>query len=171
MRPQQSAGEPAGAAWPASVERVAKALKDLGVESRIVFTTDSARTAEEAAATLQVEVGQIAKSLIFRTRSSGRAVLVIAAGDHRVDEARVGALVGEPIERPNAQFVRAVTGFAIGGVPPIAHQGELIVFCDETLARFEVVWAAAGAPHAVFPIAPSELFRVTGAQVVALKED
>jgi predicted esterase YcpF (UPF0227 family)/prolyl-tRNA editing enzyme YbaK/EbsC (Cys-tRNA(Pro) deacylase) len=156
--------------YPASVRKVALALLALGVKPEIVLTSDSARTAQEAAAALGVDVGEIAKSLVFRTRETSRAVLVVAAGDHRVDERKVGALLGEKIERADAQFVRAATGFAIGGVAPIGHAGNLIVLCDASLTRFPKVWAAAGSPHAVFPITPSELFRITQARVADVKQ-
>ena len=146
---------------PAAALRVEAALAALGVSAAIRVTTASARTAREAADALGVEVAQIAKSLIFRAGSSGRAVLVVAAGDNRVDEQKVERLIGEKIERADAVFVRNATGYAIGGVPPLIDSDDALVLCDETLARFDVVWAAAGTPHAVFPIAPDELFRVT----------
>jgi predicted esterase YcpF (UPF0227 family)/prolyl-tRNA editing enzyme YbaK/EbsC (Cys-tRNA(Pro) deacylase) len=154
-----------------SVERVARALAEAGLGTEIVFTSDSTRTAAEAAAALGVTVAQIAKSLIFRTQHTQRAVLVIAAGDNRVDEAKVGAILGEPIERADAKFVRNQTGFVIGGVAPVGHSQPLVVLCDATLARFERVWAAAGSPHAVFPIAPVDLYRLTGGKVVDVKLD
>ncbi len=156
---------------PAAVARVAKALSEQGAQCDIVFTAASARTALEAASALGVAVGQIAKSIVFRTRTSDRGVLVIAAGDHRIDEAKLGALVGESIERANAAFVKSATGFAIGGVAPLGHASPLIVLCDASLLRFDVVWAAAGTPHAVFPISPAELFRITSARVVDVQQD
>lgn len=149
---------------PASVERVARALAQLGLPDEIVMTDSSARTAAEAAAALGVTVAEIAKSLVF-VSASGKGVLVVAAGDNRVDEAKVAALLGEPISRADPNFVRNTTGFAIGGVAPIAHANPMAVFCDQTLARFARVWAAAGAPHAVFPIEPRTLFAATGGRV------
>jgi prolyl-tRNA editing enzyme YbaK/EbsC (Cys-tRNA(Pro) deacylase) len=109
-----------------------------------------------------VAVGQIAKSLVFRAATSGRAVLVVAAGDRRVDEAKVAAALGEPIGRADPAFVRAHSGFAIGGVAPLAHAQPMVRFVDRSLRRFEVVWAAGGTPHCVFPIAPDDLVRVAG---------
>ncbi len=150
---------------PASARKVASALRGKGIEPRIVVTSDSARTAQQAAQALGIEVAQIAKSLVFRGTTSGRGILVVAAGDHRVSETKICALVGEQVERANARFVREATGFAIGGVPPIGHATDLHVLIDESLARFAIVWAAAGTPHCVFPIAPLELFRVVAGQV------
>lgn len=147
---------------PASAQRVQAALDALGANTRVVELTISARTAQEAADALGVEVGQIAKSLVFRAPASGRAVLVIAAGDNRVSESKVGALLGEPIERAPAAFVREHAGYAIGGIPPVAHASAMAVFVDETMRRFPVVWAAGGTPHAVFPIAPGRLFAIAG---------
>jgi prolyl-tRNA editing enzyme YbaK/EbsC (Cys-tRNA(Pro) deacylase) len=121
-----------------------------------------ARTSQQAADALGVEVGQIAKSLIFRAVPSGRAVLVIAAGDRRVDEDRIRALLGEAIERATPEFVREYSSFAIGGVAPVGHAKPMTTFIDASLRRFEVVWAAGGTPHCVFPISPGELMRVSG---------
>jgi len=109
-------------------------------------------------------VGQIAKSLIFRA-ASGSPVLVIASGAHRVDEAKIAALAGEPIGKADADFVRAVTGYAIGGIPPLAHAQALRTFVDRNLMQYETVYAAGGTPHAMFPIAPAELVRVAGGAI------
>jgi prolyl-tRNA editing enzyme YbaK/EbsC (Cys-tRNA(Pro) deacylase) len=150
------------ASLPAAARRVADALAALGAPASIHRLAQSARTAREAADALGVEIGQIAKSLVFRAASSGRAVLVIAAGDRRVDEARVGELLGEPIERAAPDFVRAHSGFAIGGVAPVAHAQPMVVFVDRSLRRFELLWAAAGTPHCVFPIDPDRLLAASG---------
>ena len=138
---------------PPSAERVQRALETAGV---------AARTAQQAADALNIVVGQIAKSLIFRTAITGRAVLVIAAGDRRVDEQRIARLVGEPIERAEPAFVRDHSGFAIGGVAPVAHARPMLTFIDASLRRFETVWAAGGTPHCVFPIAVDDLVRISG---------
>lgn len=153
-----------------SVARVASALRDGGVDSEIRLTTSSARTAQEAADTLGVALGQIAKSLVFRRKDTEEAVLVIAAGDRRVDELKVARLLGASIGRADANFVREKTGFAIGGVAPLAHLAPLTILGDVSLLRFELVWAAAGTPHAVFPIAPAKLFELTGALVGEMVE-
>ena len=147
---------------PSSAQRVQDALVAAGTGSRVIELPVAARTSQQAADALGIEVGQIAKSLIFRAASSGRAVLVIAAGDRRVDEARIASLLGEPIERATPEFVREHSSFAIGGVAPLAHARAMTTFIDASLRRFDVVWAAGGTPHCVFPIAPSELVRVSG---------
>lgn len=147
---------------PASARRVQDALAAAGTDARVIELPVAARTSQQAADALGIEVGQIAKSLIFRAVPSGRAVLVIAAGDRRVDEARISALLGEAIERATPDFVREHSGFAIGGVAPVAHARPMTTFIDASLRRFDVVWAAGGTPHCVFPIAPAELVRVSG---------
>jgi prolyl-tRNA editing enzyme YbaK/EbsC (Cys-tRNA(Pro) deacylase) len=131
----------------------------------VIELSIAARTSQQAADALGIEVGQIAKSLIFRATPSGRAVLVIAAGDRRVDEGRIGALLGEAIERATPDLVREYSGFAIGGVAPVAHAQPMVTFVDASLRRFEVVWAAGGTPHCVFPIAPDDLVRISGGTV------
>ncbi len=153
---------------PASAQRVEDALAALGLAARVVELAAAARTSQQAADALGVAVGQIVKSLVFRATASGRAVLVIAAGDRRVDEARIAALLREPIERASPEFVRAASGFAIGGVAPIAHVQPMTTFFDTSLRRFDVVWAAGGTPHCVFPIAPADLLRASGATETAV---
>jgi prolyl-tRNA editing enzyme YbaK/EbsC (Cys-tRNA(Pro) deacylase) len=147
-----------------SAQRVQDALTAAGVATCIVEYDVPARTSAEAAAVLGCAVGQIAKSLIFRS-ASGTPVLVIASGAHRVDEAKVAALCGEAIGKADADFVRAVTGYAIGGIPPLAHAQTLRTFIDRNLMQYETVYAAGGTPHAMFPIAPAELVRVAGGAV------
>ena len=147
---------------PASAQRVQDALAAAGTDARVIELPVAARTSQQAADALGIEVGQIAKSLIFRAVPSGRAVLVIAAGDRRVDEGRISALLGQSIERATPDFVREHSSFAIGGVAPLAHAQPMTTFIDASLRRFGVVWAAGGTPHCVFPIAPAELVRVSG---------
>jgi prolyl-tRNA editing enzyme YbaK/EbsC (Cys-tRNA(Pro) deacylase) len=147
---------------PASAQRVQHVLSAAQLDARVIELTIAARTSAQAADALGVEVGQIAKSLVFRAANSGRPVLVIAAGDRRVDEARVASLLGEPIERASPEFVRENSGFAIGGVAPVGHARAMVTFVDASLRRFSVLWAAGGTPHCVFPIAPAELVRVSG---------
>jgi len=151
---------------PASAQRVQDALAAAGLDAAIVELTVAARTSAQAAQALGIEVGQIAKSLVFRAVESGRPVLVIASGDRRVDESRIAALLAEPIERATPEFVRASTGFAIGGVAPLGHTGALVTFVDRALRRFAEVWAAGGTPHCVFPIGPEALLRVSGGMEV-----
>jgi prolyl-tRNA editing enzyme YbaK/EbsC (Cys-tRNA(Pro) deacylase) len=124
---------------------------------------DSTRTAPEAAAAVGCELGAIVKSLVFRGADTGEAVLALVSGDNRADEARISARVGETVLRADADFVRAATGYAIGGVPPVGHPAPLRTVVDEDLLRFAVVWAAAGTPRAVFPIDPAQLAAAIGA--------
>ncbi len=120
------------------------------------------RTAADAAAALGVELGQIAKSIVFRRKSDDAAVLVVTSGDLRVDEKKVAAIVGK-LGRADADFVKAATGFSIGGVSPVAHTTPPVMLIDAELFRFDEIWAAAGHPHAVFPLSPAELVELTGA--------
>ncbi|MCC6868741.1 MAG: hypothetical protein IT522_07960 [Burkholderiales bacterium] len=144
-----------------SAQRVQDALAVAGLTSRIVEYDVPARTSAEAAAVLGCTVAQIAKSLVFRA-ASGAPVLVIASGASRVDEAKVASVVGEAIGKADAAFVREVTGYAIGGIPPLAHAQALRTLIDRNLLRHETVYAAGGTPHAMFPIAPTDLVRVSG---------
>lgn len=147
---------------PVSAQRVQDALAAAGIAARVIELTVAARTSAQAADALGVGIGQIAKSLVFRAATSGRAVLVIAAGDRRVDERKVSRVVGEPIERASPDFVRDHSGFAIGGVAPLGHARPMITIVDASLRRFAELWAAGGTPHCVFPIAPEDLMRVCG---------
>jgi len=152
-----------------SIRRVEAALRERGIETEVRQLPDSTRTAPEAAAALGCEVAQIAKSLVFRGERSGDAVLVIASGADRVDEQRLAAVVGEPIGRADADFVRERTGFSIGGVAPLGHAQPVTTFVEQRMLALERVWAAAGTPRAVFgPVTPDELVRATGARVVAI---
>jgi prolyl-tRNA editing enzyme YbaK/EbsC (Cys-tRNA(Pro) deacylase) len=151
---------------PASARRVADALAAAGVATTLVVLADAARTSADAAAAVGCDVGQIAKSLVFRLGESGRPLLVITSGANRVDEAKVGALVGEPLRKADADFVRAHTGFAIGGVAPLAHPAPLTTLIDEDLMAWDAIWAAGGHPHAVFRLTPAELKRIAGGRVV-----
>jgi prolyl-tRNA editing enzyme YbaK/EbsC (Cys-tRNA(Pro) deacylase) len=148
---------------PASARRVQDALDALGLaDSKVIELAVAARTSQQAADALGIALGQIAKSLIFRATGTGRPVLVIAAGDRRVDETKIANALREPIGRADPEFVRMHAGFAIGGVPPVAHAAEMVTFVDCSLRRFEIVWAAGGTPHCVFPIRPDDLARVSG---------
>jgi prolyl-tRNA editing enzyme YbaK/EbsC (Cys-tRNA(Pro) deacylase) len=142
-------------------------LAAAGFSNQVVELPDSTRTAAEAATAVGCTVGQIAKSLVFRTRQTGRAVLVIASGVHRVDEALLEAALGEPVGKADAEFVRESTGFAIGGVAPVGHPG-LPTLLDEALLGYPEIWAAAGHPKAVFRLTPAELVAMTGGRVVRI---
>lgn len=146
------------------VRRVAAKLAELGHPHDVVMLPVTGRTAADAAAALGVELGQIAKSIVFRRLSDDVAVLVVTSGDQRVDEKKVAALVGD-IGRADADFVKASTGFSIGGVSPVAHTAPPVVLVDRELLRFAEIWAAAGHPNAVFPLSPGELVALTGAPV------
>ncbi len=152
---------------PPSAQRVQRALEALGIDARVIELPMAARTARQAADALGIDVGRIAKSLVFRASVSGRAVLVIAAGDRRVDEERVAATLGEPIARASPEFVRSHTGFSIGGVPPVGHLSELATFIDASLRRFDTVWAAGGTPHCVFAIGPAALLQASSGREIA----
>jgi prolyl-tRNA editing enzyme YbaK/EbsC (Cys-tRNA(Pro) deacylase) len=154
---------------PASSSAALRVQAALGPGFAALEFDASTRTAADAAAAVGCTVAQIAKSLVFRATQSGRAVVVVASGANRVDERKVAALLGEPIGRADADFVREKTGFAIGGVPPIAHREPAPTFLDEDLRAFEVIWAAAGAPNAVFRVTPDDLKRLTGAEFAAVK--
>ena len=152
------------AALPAGAQRVAARLAELGHPHAPRLLSDSARTAQDAADALEVELGQIVKSIIFRRRADDAAVLVMTSGDRRVDETKVAMKVGE-LGRADAAFVKAATGFSIGGVSPVAHAHPSVELIDTELFRFDVIWAAAGHPHAVFRLTPDDLVRLTGAPV------
>jgi prolyl-tRNA editing enzyme YbaK/EbsC (Cys-tRNA(Pro) deacylase) len=149
---------------PEGVQRVSLALQEAGHPHAPVMLNDAARTAQEAADGLGVQLGQIAKSVIFKRKEDGAAVLVVTSGDRRVDEKKVSALVGK-VGRADADFVKAQTGFTIGGVSPVAHLNPSVTLLDQDLWRFDVVWAAAGHPHGVFQLQPEDLKRLTGAPV------
>jgi len=153
---------------PASAPSALKVQAVLGPAYQVVEFEESTRTAAEAAAAIGCDAAQIAKSLIFRAATSGRAVLAIASGANRVDEKKLGQLIGEKVGRADADFVREKTGFAIGGVPPVSHAGPLPTLIDEGLFAFETIWAAAGTPNAVFRLTPADLLRLTGGTKAAI---
>jgi prolyl-tRNA editing enzyme YbaK/EbsC (Cys-tRNA(Pro) deacylase) len=150
----------------AAVARVIEALRAAGVDAAVTEFATSTRTAEEAAAAVGASVGQIVKSLVFL--AGDRPVLALVSGANRVDTEKLARVAGDPIRRADADTVRAATGFAIGGVPPVGHAGALATFLDADLLRYDVVWAAAGTPYTVFPLPPATLERISGAQVVDL---
>jgi prolyl-tRNA editing enzyme YbaK/EbsC (Cys-tRNA(Pro) deacylase) len=153
-----------------SAQRVQAALAGLGFTLSVVELPHSSRTAAEAAAAVGCTVGQIVKSLIFRGAHSSRAILVLASGPNRVDEAAVTALLGEPLAKADADFVRAHTGFVIGGVPPVGHAERMPTFIDVDLLAYDFLWAAAGTPNAVFKLSPSDLVRLSAGQVAKIKK-
>jgi prolyl-tRNA editing enzyme YbaK/EbsC (Cys-tRNA(Pro) deacylase) len=148
------------------VLRVRAALDAAGVASAIVELPGAPRTAQAAAAFNDCDVGQIANSLVFRAERSGGAVLVMSSGARRVDTARLSDVVGEPIGKADAAFVRERTGFAIGGVAPVGHATRLAAYVEKSLAAHREIWAAAGHPHTVFRLSYEELLRLTGGLAV-----
>ncbi len=152
-----------------SARKVQETLQSRGFVSEVVELPDSTRTAKEAAQAIGCRVEQIVKSLIFRALESDRAILVVASGTNRVNERRLGELVGETIGKADANFVRQHTGFAVGGVPPIGHVEPITTFIDEDLLGYEQIWAAAGTPFAVFRLTPTELEEMTRGTVTSIK--
>lgn len=160
------AGEPP--ALQPSARRFQEALARLGREFSVVEFDASTRSSADAAVAIGCGVAQIAKSLVFRAKPSGRPVLVIASGANRVDEKRIESELGEKLGKADADFVREKTGFAIGGVPPVGHATAPATFIDRDLLQFAEIWAAAGTPNAVFRLTPSDLVAITGGKVVDL---
>ena len=151
-----------------SARRVQEALAARGFALQVVEYPATTRTAADAAAAIGCEVAQIAKSLVFRTKAEKRPVLVIASGTNRVNEKRIRDLLGETIEKADADYVRERTGFAIGGVAPVGHREPPIVVIDQDLLAFDAIWAAAGTPNAVFRLNPADLPALTGGRVAAI---
>jgi prolyl-tRNA editing enzyme YbaK/EbsC (Cys-tRNA(Pro) deacylase) len=144
-------------------------LTEMGIDTQVVEFEQATRTAQDAADAIGCDVGQIVKSLIFRSQS-GQGVLVLTSGSNRVDEQRVRDLIGEPLGKADADFVRAATGYAIGGVPPFGHAGQLSTYIDEDFLQYETIWAAAGTPNAVFSLTPDELVSHSGGRLAAVSE-
>jgi prolyl-tRNA editing enzyme YbaK/EbsC (Cys-tRNA(Pro) deacylase)/predicted Fe-S protein YdhL (DUF1289 family) len=155
---------------PEGFRRVTQLLAQLNHPHAPVFLDAAVRTSQEAADALGVAVGRIAKSVIFRRVGDDAAVLVITSGDKRVDEKKVAALVGAGLRRADADFVKARTGFSIGGVAPIGHATALVTLIDRELLRFDEIWAAAGHPHGVFKLTPQQLESLVGAPVADVVE-
>lgn len=152
-----------------SVKKVQQTLKSLGFSDEIVVFPDSTRTAIEAAQAVGCSLGQIVKSLVFRGAQSQKPVLALVSGANRVNEKRLSSLVGEDIEKADADFVRQHTGFAVGGVPPVGHATRIATFIDRDLLQYDEIWAAAGSPHAVFRLTPGDLQSMAGGEVVTLQ--
>ncbi len=153
-----------------SAQKVQAALEKIGLPCQVIELPDSTRSSLEAANAIGCTLGQIVKSLVFRTKPSGKAVLILASGTNRVDEKRIETYLGEMLEKADADFVREQTGFAIGGIPPLGHLNPLTTLIDQDLLQYEEVWAAAGTPHAVFRLAPSDLQRMTSGMITSIKK-
>ncbi|MDF2763094.1 MAG: YbaK/EbsC family protein [Rhodospirillales bacterium] len=151
-----------------AAQRIQQLLAERDYDCQVVEFAETTRSSADAAAAIGCEVAQIAKSLVFRAKPSGRAVLVIASGANRVDEKAVAAALGEGLGKADAEFVRDRTGFAIGGVAPIGHATPPVTFIDEDLFRHETIWAAAGTPFSVFRLTPAQLVEMTAGRVLKL---
>ena len=153
----------------ATAQKVQDLLAARGFECRVIEFAESTRTAQEAADRAGCQLGQITKSLIFKGADSGKPILVLTSGANRVNEKLISSYAGEPIGRADADFVRTVTGFAIGGVPPIGHAQQIETYLDEDLLQYPTIWAAAGTPNAIFELTPADLRAMTAAHVARIK--
>lgn len=150
-----------------SAQIIQDALTKKGLDTKVLELQSSARTAEDAAKTIGCVVGQIVKSLIFKTKD--HPILVLASGCNRVNEKMISAMLGERLEKADADYTREVTGFAIGGIPPIGHKKPIQTLIDEDLLQYETVWAAAGTPNAVFSLKSKDLLSLTGGKIISIK--
>ena len=152
-----------------SAQKIQDQLNLLGYDYTVIEHAESTRTAQEAADRAGCELGQIVKSLIFKGRDSGKPILVLTSGANRVDEKRISEYAGESIGRADADFVRAVTGFAIGGVPPVGHIQKMETYLDEDFLQYASIWAAAGTPNAIFELKTEDLQKLTNGNIVRVK--
>lgn len=152
-----------------SAQKVQDKLTSLGFAYTVIEHAESTRTAQEAADRAGCELGQIVKSLIFKGRHSNKPILVLTSGANRVDEKRIGEYAGEPVTRPDADFVRSATGFAIGGVPPVGHPVQMETYLDEDFLQYPTIWAAAGTPNAIFELKTEDLQKMTHGKIVRVK--
>jgi Cys-tRNA(Pro) deacylase len=152
-----------------SAQKIQNLLNSLGYPYIVIEHAESTRTAQEAAERAGCELGQIVKSLVFRGKTSGKPILVLTSGANRVDEKLISEYAGESIGRADADFVRAMTGFAIGGIPPIGHSTKMETYLDEDFLQFPVIWAAAGTPNAIFELKTEDLQKMTDAKTTKVK--
>ena len=152
-----------------SAQKIQNLLNSLGYDYTVIEHAESTRTAQEAADRAGCELGQIVKSLIFRGKTSGKPILVLTSGANRVDEKRISGYAGETIGRADADFVRTVTGFAIGGVPPIGHAQKMETYLDEDFLSYQTIWAAAGTPNAIFELKTEDLQKMTDGKIAQVK--
>ena len=152
-----------------SAQKIQDLLDSLGYNFTVIEHAESTRTAQEAADRAGCELGQIVKSLIFKGKDSGKPILVLTSGANRVDEKRIREYAGEGIGKADADFVRTVTGFAIGGVPPLGHAQAIETYVDEDFLQYQTVWAAAGTPNAIFELPPDILQTITKGKTVRIK--
>ena len=152
-----------------SAQRVQDVLITFGLSNQVMELPASTRSSADAAKAVGCQVGQIAKSIVFQGEKTHQPVLVIASGANRINEQRIQGVLGEPIGKADAEYVRSHTGFVIGGVPPVGHAEKMAIFIDEDLLNYEEIWAAAGTPNAVFRLTPQDLVKVTGGRVVSIQ--
>ena len=152
-----------------NVQTVQDKLARLGFDYKVVELPDSTHTAVDAANALSCQVAQIAKSIIFKTKNTNQAILVIASGINRINEGRLAEYISEPIEKADADFVLEKTGFVIGGVPPLGHISPIKTFIDQDLMQYDEIWAAAGSARAVFKLKPEDLFKMTNGKTVLIE--
>jgi Cys-tRNA(Pro) deacylase len=152
-----------------SAQKIQDQLNSLGYDYTVIEHTESTRTAQEAADRAGCELGQIVKSLIFKGKDTGKPILVLTSGANRVDEKRINEYAGEAITRADADFARAVTGFAIGGIPPLGHIQKIETYLDEDFLQYETIWAAAGTPNAIFELKTADLQKMTDAKIARVK--
>lgn len=152
-----------------SAQKIQDLLTSLGYSYQVIEHTESTRTAQEAADRAGCELGQIVKSLIFMGKESKKPILVLTSGANRVDEKLISQYAGETIGRADVDFVRAKTGFAIGGVPPIGHAEKMETYLDEDFLQYQTIWAAAGTPNAIFELKTEDLQKMTSGKVVKIK--
>jgi len=152
-----------------SAAKIQDELNRYGLELKVITMNASTRTCVEAANTIGCEVGQIVKSMIFRGKTTGMPVLIVASGNNRINEKKMKEYLGEAVSRPDAEFVQTVTGFAIGGIPPVGHANKITCFIDEDLFDYQEIWAAAGTPFAVFKLTPDQLATITQGKIISVK--
>ncbi|MBW2437264.1 MAG: YbaK/EbsC family protein [Deltaproteobacteria bacterium] len=152
-----------------SAQKVQEALNAHNLTCEVVQMTDTTRSAADAARAVGCKVGQIVKSLVFEGKQSHQPILVATSGANRVNEKVVQQSVAEPVKIAKPEYVRRMTGFAIGGVPPVGHDHPLKIFIDEDLLQYNEIWAAAGTPNAVFKLTPDDLKMITNGTVISVK--
>jgi len=144
-------------------------LKTLGFELQVLELSKTTRTAVDAALAVNCQLGQIAKSIVFKTTTTQKPILVIASGSNRINEEKIAQIIGESVEKANANFVLEKTVFAIGGVAPVGHPEKIETLIDEDLFCYQEIWAAAGNPNSVFKLSPQQLLKITGGRIIKVK--
>ncbi|NMB33043.1 MAG: YbaK/EbsC family protein [Clostridium sp.] len=152
-----------------SAERVQKVLDEFDLGLQAVELPDSTRTAKEAADAIGCTIGQIVKSLVFRTKISKEPILILVSGKNRVNEKAVKEYIGEKLEKADADFILECTGYAIGGIPPVGHKTPITTYIDEDLMNYDEIWAAAGTPNAVFKLTSGALAKITNGSIIGIK--